>query len=105
MDEKIVVLVTINDAGKALEIATEIVTAKLAACANIIPEVRSIYLWEGNACDDKELLMVIKTARRLFEPLKEKIRSLHPYSVPEIIALPIVEGHKPYLDWIDEVLK
>ena len=82
--------------------AGALVREKLAACVNIIPAVRSIYSWKGEVCDDGEALMVIKTRSGLLDALRERVVQLHPYDVPEVIALPIVGGHGPYLKWIDE---
>jgi periplasmic divalent cation tolerance protein len=78
------------------------VESHLAACCNIIPSLRSIYFWQGKLCDDSELLLVIKTKADRYELLKQKIRELHPYDVPEVIALPVLKGNKDYLKWVDE---
>jgi periplasmic divalent cation tolerance protein len=87
---------------KAAELAGALVKGRYAACANIVPTVRSIYTWKGEICDDAEALMVIKTRTALFEALREKVVELHPYDVPEVIALPITASHAPYLAWVDE---
>jgi periplasmic divalent cation tolerance protein len=87
---------------KAAEMAGVLVQDRLAACVNIIPAVRSIYSWKGEVCDEGEALMVIKTRADLIDPLRERVVELHPYDVPEVIAIPIVSGHAPYLKWIDE---
>ena len=101
MSEKpIVVLVTAGSADNAAEIARALVGERLAACANIVPGVRSIYLWEGRIADDSEWLLLIKTERTRFAELEARVRTLHAYSVPEVIAIEIVEGSKPYLDWL-----
>jgi len=76
------------------------VQSRLAACVNIIDAVQSIYSWEGKICDDGEALMVIKTSRGRFEALRDEVVKLHPYDVPEVVALPIVDGHEPYLQWV-----
>jgi len=86
------------------KIAEEIVNEKLAACVNIFP-VSSIYYWRGKIEKDNEHLLIIKTREELFDPLKEKIVSLHTYEVPEIIGIPLKECHEPYLRWIFEVTK
>lgn len=98
--DNIVVLITAPTEEAAAEIARTIVGERLAACANIIKGVRSIYRWEGAVQDDPEVLMVVKTQASLFDALEKRVRELHPYTVPEIIALPIVSGSQPYLDWI-----
>lgn len=98
--QSIVVLITAPSAEKAAELGRAIVEERLAACANIVPGVRSIYRWEGKVCDDAEVLMVVKTQQALFDRLEARVKGLHPYDCPEIIALPIVRGHAPYLQWI-----
>ncbi|MBF0291889.1 MAG: divalent-cation tolerance protein CutA [Nitrospinae bacterium] len=100
--DKIVVLITAPSEEEAVKIATALVDDKLAACVNIIPGLRSIYRWEGNICDDREVLMVAKTRRSVFDRLKERVRSLHPYTTPEIIAIPVTAGFEDYLAWVDE---
>jgi periplasmic divalent cation tolerance protein len=76
----------------------------LAACVNIVPRVRSIYRWQGAVEDTAECLLVIKSSRSLFEPLRAALQNAHSYEVPEAIALPIVEGAANYLDWLEENL-
>ena len=80
-------------------LARTLVEERLAACVNIAP-VRSCYIWEGKLNLDPEALLIIKTSRECFEMLRKRIAELHSYAVPEIIALPITEGHQPYLDWL-----
>jgi periplasmic divalent cation tolerance protein len=99
--EHIVVLVTCPP-ERAPELARALVEARLAACVNVLPTVRSIYSWQGTICDDGEALLVIKTSASLFDPLRAKVVELHPYEVPEVIALPIRSGHAPYLRWLDD---
>lgn len=100
--EKIVVLITAPSEDEAARIGSALVTEGLAACANIIRGVRSIYRWKGAICDDSECLLIIKTVSDNFEGLERRVRELHPYEVPEIISLPIIKGSKPYLDWVEE---
>jgi periplasmic divalent cation tolerance protein len=102
MSEHIVVLVTCGSEEEALKIANALVEERLAACANLISPIRSIYRWEGKIWDEKEWLLVIKTQKHRFEELEKKVKTLHSYSVPEIISLPIVEGSSAYLNWIRE---
>ena len=102
MVESIVVLVTSGSEEEAIKIANSLVEEGLAACVNIISPVRSIYRWEGKIWDEKEWLLIIKTQQKRFEELERKVKSLHSYSVPEIIALPVVEGFAPYLKWLEE---
>jgi periplasmic divalent cation tolerance protein len=100
--EFIVVLVTAPDAEKAQGIATALVEERLAACANLVPGLISIYRWEGKVHRDPEVLVVIKTRAELFPRLEARVRALHPYKVPEIVALPILRGSEPYLRWLAE---
>lgn len=95
-------LVTIDDPKKAREIAGFLVQRGLAACVNIIPEIRSIYKWNGEVCDEIERMLVIKTRSELFEELQRTVKELHPYDVPEIILLNIEKGFPPYLQWIHD---
>lgn len=99
-----VVLVTAASQELAKEIATAIVEAKLAACVAITP-IESVYTWEGKINSDSEWQLTIKTRSSLFSLVSVKVKSLHSYEVPEIIALPIVEGSQSYLDWISENVK
>lgn len=98
----IVVLMTAPSMEKALEIARAVVDARLAACVNVLGEVRSIYRWQGAVKDDAEVLCVMKTTVERFEALKAKVLALHPYDLPELIALPVALGHAPYLAWVSD---
>ena len=100
--ESIVVYITSPGEEEAAHLAHALVQAKLAACVNMISNVRSIYSWQGTIEDDRELLMIIKTQRHLFERLAAKVREIHSYDVPEIIAVPIIEGSPDYLRWLQE---
>ncbi len=100
MTDTVVVLVTTPSAEKAAEIARALVEEKLAACGNIVPAIRSIYWWEGKVQDDQEALLILKAPRKRFEELRDRVLALHPYQVPEVIALPIEAGHDAYIDWI-----
>jgi periplasmic divalent cation tolerance protein len=100
-----VVLVTVGKREEAERIGSALVEEKLAACCNLVGPIRSIYRWKGEICRDEETLLVLKTRREGFEKLRARVAGLHSYAVPEIIALPIVAGHAPYLDWVrDETL-
>jgi periplasmic divalent cation tolerance protein len=103
MSEAIVVLVTCGSEEEATKIANSLVEERLAACVNMISPVRSIYRWEGKIWDEREWMLIIKTQRQRFEELEGKVKSFHSYSVPEIIALPIVEGASSYLNWLREM--
>ena len=96
----IVVFSTFPSEDKAAEIARTLVSEGLCACANLIPPVRSIYRWQGELCDERETLAMMKTTSERFEALRERLVALHPYEVPEVIALPVEAGHAPYLDWV-----
>jgi periplasmic divalent cation tolerance protein len=102
MGPYIVCLVTIDDPAKAAYIARSLVGQKLAACVSIIPEIQSIYLWKEKICDEKEILLLIKTRSDLFNKLKTAVKELHPYEVPEIVALDIQQGLPEYLQWIND---
>ena len=102
ISDPIVVLVTCGSEEEALKIASTLVEDHLAACVNLVSPIRSIYRWEGKIWDEKEWLLIIKTQKHRFEPLEKKVKSLHSYSVPEIISLPIREGSSAYLKWIGE---
>lgn len=99
-----VVLVTASSQEEGEAIANALVEAQLAACVTLIP-VHSIYTWQGQVMKEQEWQMVIKTKLAQFPLLEQKIRELHSYEVPEIIALPIVAGSAPYLQWISESVK
>lgn len=96
----LVVMVTAPSADKAAEIARALVEERLAACANVLPQLHSIYRWEGAVQDEAEALLLLKTTRDRFEALRARVLSLHPYQVPEVIALPVEAGHAAYLAWI-----
>jgi periplasmic divalent cation tolerance protein len=101
--EPIVVLVTCGSEEEAVKIANALVEAHLAACVNLVSPIRSIYRWEGKIWDEKEWLLIIKTQKERFEELEKKVKSLHSYSVPEIVSLPILEGSSSYLNWLLEM--
>jgi periplasmic divalent cation tolerance protein len=100
MTEALVVLVTAPGAEKAAEIARAVVEERLAACGNVVPGLRSIYRWEGKVQDDQEALLVLKTTRARFDALRARVIALHPYEVPEVLALPVEAGSERYLAWI-----
>jgi len=105
MSEPIVVFVTCGSEEEALKIAHALVEEQVAACTNIISPIRSIYRWEGKIWDEKEWLLIIKTQRKKFDDVEKRVKSLHSYTVPEIIALPIIEGSAAYLEWLLEMTR
>jgi periplasmic divalent cation tolerance protein len=100
--EFVVVLVTVPDADTAARLGRAVVEERLAACVNVIPGLRSIYHYGGKLCDDAEVLCLVKTRRALYPALRDRLTALHPYEVPEIIAVPLAEGNAPYLAWLAE---
>jgi len=100
LEEYIVVFCTVPDEKTGQDLAEKLVKDRLAACVNLNGGITSFYWWQDKIEKDSENLLIIKTRRELFPELEAKIKSLHPYQVPEIIALPILQGHPPYLDWI-----
>lgn len=104
MTDKIVVLSTCASAEEAQRLARALVEKRLAACVNVLPGVRSVYRWQDAIEDQEELLLVIKTNRTLLEELRDEIERLHSYEVPEVIALPIVDGSERYLAWMTREL-
>ncbi len=95
-------MITAPDEEDAARMARALVDERLAACVNIVKGVRSIYRWKGEVCDEPECLMLVKTVSENFGVLEARVRELHGYEVPEIIALPIVKGFGAYLDWVEE---
>src|SRR5438093_8074024 len=96
----VVVLSTFPNADKAAEVARALVGEQLCACVNLVPAVRSIYRWKGELCDDTEVLAVIKTTAERLAALRERLVALHPYELPEALALAVDDGHAPYLAWV-----
>lgn len=100
MSEPLVVLVTASARDEADRVASVLVEEGLAACANVVPGVRSVYRWQGRVERADELLLVIKTARHLLADLVARVEALHSYTVPEVVALPIRGGSAAYLAWL-----
>ena len=99
------VLVTASSKQEAETLAEKLLEAKLIACANVLGPVSSHFHWEGKIERAEEYLVLMKSRSNLFGALEEKVRSLHSYEVPEVLALPVAAGSKPYLDWLSGVLK
>jgi periplasmic divalent cation tolerance protein len=105
MTGRVLVLSTVARAEDAERIARELVERGLAACVNVVAAVSSVYRWKGRIESEEERLLLIKTRAERFEALREALVALHPYELPEAIAVPIEAGHQPYLDWIDESVR
>jgi len=95
-----IVLTTAGSDEQARELAGALVDRRLAACVNIVPGVRSVYRWKGEVQQEQEWLLVIKSSRRLFPALRDAVRELHSYEVPELLALPLEDGDPAYLGWL-----
>jgi periplasmic divalent cation tolerance protein len=104
MTEKIVVFSTCGSEEEAVRIATQLVEGRVAACVNLIPRIRSIYRWQGKMEDSTEWMLVIKTSRERFEALRTVLAAAHSYDVPEVLALPVVDGSPDYFAWMDAEL-
>ena len=104
-ENQVVTLCTVPDKALGEKIAQTLVEERLAACVNLVPGVRSTYRWEGKVETASECLLLIKTDTKHFNTLKQRIKALHSYELPEIIALPITAGNSEYLNWISENLK
>jgi periplasmic divalent cation tolerance protein len=101
MTDKIVVFSTCDSEEQAGRIAHALVEQRLAACVNVLPGVRSIYRWKGEIQEGVEWLLVIKSRRGLMDQLRVTIGKVHTYEVPELLALPVVDGSESYLAWLD----
>jgi periplasmic divalent cation tolerance protein len=99
-EQVILVLCTFPNAEQARQIGTLVVERQLAACVNLVPGIESIYEWEGKVCLEAEVMGVFKTSAERFEALKDALVEVHPYEVPEVVALPVTKGSAPFLDWV-----
>ncbi len=104
MTDKIVILMTCKNAREAGRIARHLLDKRLIACANLIPQVSSIYRWKGKVVSEKECWVILKSSRKLLPTLQIEVDKEHSYSLPELIALPIIDGSPNYLNWIAEEL-
>ena len=100
MHDAIVVFMTAANGEEATRLADMLVGAHLAACVQILPEMESVYRWQGKIERQSEVLLLAKTTRAKFDELEREVRALHSYDTPEIIAVPIVAGSTPYLEWL-----
>lgn len=98
--DALAVLCTCPDEATARALATGLVERRLAACVNILPQIRSIYRWQGETHEDGETLLIAKTTRRACAALQSWLVQQHPYDVPEVLALPVAAGSPDYLAWI-----
>src|SRR5918993_5283810 len=101
MSDAIVVFMTAANGEEAARLADMLVGAHLAACVQILPEIESVYRWQGKIERQSEVLLLAKTTLGKFDDLEREVRALHSYETPEIIAVPVINGSKPYLDWLN----
>lgn len=101
----IVIFITASNKKEAKYIAQQLMEKKLAACVNIVDKVNSFFRWQGKIDQASEVLLIIKSKKEKLTKIIKTVKAAHSYDVPEIIALPIIGGHKTYLDWIDDSLR
>jgi periplasmic divalent cation tolerance protein len=104
MTDKIVIFSTCGSQEEAEQLARRLLEARLAACVNVIMQIRSFYWWKGKIEESGEWLLVIKTSRPLFDRVRALLESAHSYELPEVLALPVVAGSPGYLAWMDKEL-
>ncbi len=104
-DDPIVVFLTAASGEEATRLADLLIGAHLAACVQILPEMESVYRWQGQVERQSEILLIVKTTAGRFAELETEVRALHSYETPEIVAIPLVTGSQPYLDWVSESVK
>jgi periplasmic divalent cation tolerance protein len=105
MTDKIVVLSTCSTEEEAERLARLLLDARLAACVSVIPRIRSFYHWKGAVESADECLLLIKSSRELFDSLRARLEGVHSYEVPELLALPVIEGAANYITWLDASLR
>lgn len=101
----VVVMMTAGSEEAAASMARSVVAEGLAACVSLVPRVRSIYAWEGQVSDETEVLAILKTRADLFGALRDRLRELHDYQTPEVLALPVADGLEAYLSWVVEATR
>ena len=99
------VYITTGDKTEARKIGTALIESRLAACINIIDQMNSLYRWEGQIQDDREVILIAKTTAENVPALKEKVKSMHSYECPCIVCLPVTDGYAPFLEWIREQVR
>jgi periplasmic divalent cation tolerance protein len=104
MEDFVIIFVTAGSAIEAERLARALVEERLAACVNRISSVKSVYRWQGKVEESEEELLIIKSRKELFASVEKRVSELHSYSVPEVVALPIIKGSQAYLQWLDEQL-
>ena len=102
MNEALLVMTTFGCQETARAVATELVTQRLVACVNLLPGATSIYQWEGKLCEESEVVAILKTTQEKYPALETTLLELHPYDVPELIALPITRGNPDYLKFLQQ---
>lgn len=102
MTQFILILITASSIDEGEKIAQSLVTNHLAACTNIVPSVQSIFFWEGKTEKATEVLLMVKSKQALLDKIIEHVKNIHTYTVPEIIALPLIGGSEDYLKWVEE---
>lgn len=105
MTQALVVYTTVSDRSEADRMAKALVAERLAACVTIVPHVSSRYRWKGKIEKQKEFLLIIKTFRRHYASLERRMKKLHSYTVPEILALPVVRGNPAYVQWMKDSVR
>lgn len=101
-DDVVLVTMTAPTEAVAVALVRAAVEARLAACGTLQPQVRSIYRWQAEVCDEAEVLVILKTTAAAFRGLRDQLVAQHPYDCPEVVATPVVAGHAPYLAWVRE---
>jgi periplasmic divalent cation tolerance protein len=102
MSNELIILVTASNKDEAANIARSLVSERLAACVNIVGQIESVYRWEGKVTEDSETLMIIKSTGERYEDIERRVKELHSYTVPEVIALRIERGSGDYLNWLSQ---
>lgn len=104
MEDPVVIFITASSEEEAKSIGDNLVEERLAACVNIVSGLRSLFVWKGEVCDEEEVFLMVKSRRKLIEKIVARVREIHSYEVPEVIALPVVGGSEDYFQWMEELL-